>query len=136
LFLLFVTSRPTLGPTQLPLHWIPEVDSLEVKWQGREADYSPQSSVEVKKVGAVTLLPRQSPWGSALVIKPRHIFMLCVKYNAFLYEAQMEVCWVYKMKEVLILKFFYIHREIYYLIKIETYICMYFNALESVSDCM
>jgi hypothetical protein len=32
------------GPTQPPIRWVPEV-----KWPGRGADHSPQTSAEVKK---------------------------------------------------------------------------------------
>jgi hypothetical protein len=32
-----------------PVHWVPGALSLEVKRPGREADYSPLSSAEVKE---------------------------------------------------------------------------------------
>jgi hypothetical protein len=39
--------RPdALGPTQPPIQWVPGV-----KRQGREADHSPPTSTEVKKMG-------------------------------------------------------------------------------------
>jgi hypothetical protein len=48
--LLFTTaSRPALGPTQRPIQWVPGALSLGVKQPGREADYSPPSSAEVKE---------------------------------------------------------------------------------------
>jgi hypothetical protein len=43
-------SRPTLGLTQPPIQWVPAALSLGVKQQGRDADHSPSSSAEVKKV--------------------------------------------------------------------------------------
>jgi hypothetical protein len=46
-----------MGPTQAFNHWALSAISKEVKQQGREADRSPQSSPEVKKGGAITLLP-------------------------------------------------------------------------------
>jgi hypothetical protein len=47
---LFTTASGTaLGPTQPPIRCVPGVLSLEVKRPGREADYSPPSSAEVKK---------------------------------------------------------------------------------------
>jgi hypothetical protein len=48
IFLFITASRPTLGPTQRPIQWVPGVISLGVKRPGREADHSPPSSAEVK----------------------------------------------------------------------------------------
>jgi hypothetical protein len=42
-------SRTALGPTQLPIHWVPGALSPGVKRPGREADQSPLSSAEVKE---------------------------------------------------------------------------------------
>jgi hypothetical protein len=44
IFLFTTASRTALGPTQLPIHWVPGALSLGVKRQGREADHSPPSS--------------------------------------------------------------------------------------------
>jgi hypothetical protein len=42
-------SRPTLGPTQPPVQWVPGVLFPGVKARpGRDADHSPPSSVEVE----------------------------------------------------------------------------------------
>jgi hypothetical protein len=43
----------------------------QVKQQGREADFSPPSSVEIKKSGSIPPLPRVSSWHSAYLIKHR-----------------------------------------------------------------
>jgi len=40
--------RPAVGLTQLPIQWVPGALPLFLKWPGREADHSPQSSAEVK----------------------------------------------------------------------------------------
>jgi hypothetical protein len=40
-----ISSRPALGSTQPPIKWVPGV-----KRQGREADNSPPTSAEVKKM--------------------------------------------------------------------------------------
>jgi hypothetical protein len=48
----FTASRPTLGPTQPPIQWLPGVKRL-----GREADHSPPSSTEVKTVGIIFAVP-------------------------------------------------------------------------------
>jgi hypothetical protein len=48
-FFFSTRSRPALGPTQPPIKWIPGALSLGVKLKGREADYSPPASAEVKK---------------------------------------------------------------------------------------
>jgi hypothetical protein len=39
--------------------------SLRVKWRGREADYSPPCSAEVKNGGAIPRLPHSSSWRGA-----------------------------------------------------------------------
>jgi hypothetical protein len=41
--------RPALGPTQARVQWVPGALSLGVKRPGREVDYSPPTSAEVKK---------------------------------------------------------------------------------------
>jgi hypothetical protein len=46
---LFAASRMALGPTQLPIQWVPGALCLGVKWPGREADHSPPSSAEIKE---------------------------------------------------------------------------------------
>jgi hypothetical protein len=48
IFLFCIASRPTLGPTQPSIQWLPGV-----KRPGREADHTPPSSVEVKNGGAI-----------------------------------------------------------------------------------
>jgi hypothetical protein len=64
-FLLSTASRPTLGPTQPPVQWVPAARSPEIKRQGREADHSPATTAEVKKVRAIPPLPRMSSWHCA-----------------------------------------------------------------------
>jgi hypothetical protein len=48
IFLFSTTSRSGLRPTQCPIQWVQEAISLGFKWLGRETDYSPASSAEVK----------------------------------------------------------------------------------------
>jgi hypothetical protein len=50
IFLFITASRTAVGPTQPPIQWVTRALSLEVKRPGREADYSPPSSAEVKCV--------------------------------------------------------------------------------------
>jgi hypothetical protein len=48
--ILFTTaSRTALGPTQLPILWVPGALSLGVELLGSESDHSPPSSAEVKE---------------------------------------------------------------------------------------
>jgi hypothetical protein len=49
IFLFTTVSRTALGPTQLPIRWVPGALSLGVKRPGREADHSPPSSAEVEE---------------------------------------------------------------------------------------
>jgi len=51
-------SRPTLGPTQPPILWIPGALSLEVKWPGREVDHSPPSHAKAKNACSYTSIPQ------------------------------------------------------------------------------
>jgi hypothetical protein len=49
-FLFSKSSRPALGPTQPPIQWVLGALSPMVKRSGREADHSPPTSAEVKKM--------------------------------------------------------------------------------------
>jgi hypothetical protein len=53
------------GFTQPLVQWVLGTVSPGVKRQGHEADYSPASSAEVKKGGAIIPLPHTSSWHSA-----------------------------------------------------------------------
>jgi hypothetical protein len=55
-------SRPTLGPTQFRIQWVPWKISPGVKRQGRETGNSPSSSVEVKNGGAIPPFPETFSW--------------------------------------------------------------------------
>jgi hypothetical protein len=56
-FLFSTASRPVLGPTQPPIQWVQGALSPRVKRQGREADHSPPTSTEVKKMWIYTSTP-------------------------------------------------------------------------------
>jgi hypothetical protein len=45
-----MSSRLVLGPTQPPIHWVPEAFSLGVKRPKREADHSPASCADIKYI--------------------------------------------------------------------------------------
>jgi hypothetical protein len=49
-FLLSMSSTPALGSTQSPIQWVPGAFSPGVKRPGREADHSPPTSLEFKKM--------------------------------------------------------------------------------------
>jgi hypothetical protein len=59
------SSRPVLGPTQPPIQWVPGALSPGVKRQGHEADHSPPTSAEVKKMWLYTAIPHTPSWHSA-----------------------------------------------------------------------
>jgi hypothetical protein len=65
IFSLSTASRPALEPNRSPILWVPRTISPGVKRQGREADHSPLSGVEVKNGGAIPLLPCKFSWHSA-----------------------------------------------------------------------
>jgi hypothetical protein len=50
---------------QRPMQWVPGVSSSEIKRPGREADHSPQSSVEVKNAWSYNSISHTSPWRGA-----------------------------------------------------------------------
>jgi hypothetical protein len=58
-------DRPTRGPTQLPIQWVPGTLSPEVKRPGREADNSPAFSAEVKNGGDTLPFPHTPSWHNA-----------------------------------------------------------------------
>jgi hypothetical protein len=59
IFVLTVTSRPTLGPTHSPVQWVPETPT-GIKRKGREFVSSPPSSADVKNGGAIPLLQHKT----------------------------------------------------------------------------
>jgi hypothetical protein len=56
-FLLSKSSTPTPRITQPPIQWVPGALSPGVRQQGREADNSPPTSAEVKKMWIYTYTP-------------------------------------------------------------------------------
>jgi hypothetical protein len=52
-----ISSRPALGYTQPPIKWLPGALPRGVMRQGREADHSPPTSAEVKKMWIYTSTP-------------------------------------------------------------------------------
>jgi hypothetical protein len=50
-------SRTAVGPTQLPIQWVPGALSLGVKRPRREADHSLPSSAEVNNALSFTSTP-------------------------------------------------------------------------------
>jgi hypothetical protein len=73
-FLFSTASTPDLGPIQPPIQCVPRAISPGVKRPGREADHSPPSSAEVKKVRAISALFHMSSWNSAYLIKRKDNF--------------------------------------------------------------
>jgi hypothetical protein len=51
------SSRPALRSTQPPIQWVPGALSPGVKRPGRDADHSPRTSAEVKKMWIYTSTP-------------------------------------------------------------------------------
>jgi hypothetical protein len=56
-FLFSTASKPDLGLTRPPIQWAPGPLSPGVKRQGREADHSPPTSAEVKKMWIYIFTP-------------------------------------------------------------------------------
>jgi hypothetical protein len=51
------SSRPALGPTQLPIQWVLGALSPGVKRPGREADQSPSPIAKIKEIWIYTSIP-------------------------------------------------------------------------------
>jgi hypothetical protein len=64
-FLLFKTSRQSLGPTQLPMRWV-GLHFPSVKGPGREVGHSPNLAPWFGKGGAILPLHKSGPVYSAL----------------------------------------------------------------------
>jgi hypothetical protein len=76
IFLFTTESRTALGPTQLPIQWVPGALSLEVKRPGREADHWPPSSAEVKEYVELYLHYPNTPSWHAAQLKAQGIPLL------------------------------------------------------------
>jgi hypothetical protein len=58
IFLFITVSRTALGPTQLPIQWVPGALSLGVKRLGLETNHSSPCSAEVKNAWSYTSTPQ------------------------------------------------------------------------------
>jgi hypothetical protein len=58
-------SRPSVGPAQPPIQWIPRALSPGLMPQGLEVDHSPASIAEVKNDGAIPPFSHMSSWHNA-----------------------------------------------------------------------
>jgi hypothetical protein len=65
IFLLSVVPRPALGFIRLPIQWVPGLFPRVLSVQGREADHSSPTTVEVKNGKAVLPLLHMPSWLSA-----------------------------------------------------------------------
>jgi hypothetical protein len=74
IFLFSTASIPALGPTQLPVQWVPGAVSQGVMWLEHEADHSLPSSAGMKNGGAIPPLSHLSSLHCAQLIKHRDNF--------------------------------------------------------------
>jgi hypothetical protein len=56
-YLLAISSRPALEPTQPPIQWLPGALSVVVNQLGHEAGHSPPISAKVKNAWSYTTIP-------------------------------------------------------------------------------
>jgi hypothetical protein len=71
IFLFITVSRTALGPTQLPIQWVPGSISLGIKRLGHEADHSPPSIAEVKECVELYLHSPNTPSWRGAYLKHR-----------------------------------------------------------------
>jgi hypothetical protein len=64
-----MSSTPALGSFQPPIHWVPGALFPGIKRPGREADHSPPTSAEVKKMWVYTSTPPYAFMASAYVVQ-------------------------------------------------------------------
>jgi hypothetical protein len=76
IFLFNTASREALEHNQPPTQWVPETISLGVKRPGREAAHSPPFSAEVKKRGAILLLPQYAFMAWCLVREQGQLYFI------------------------------------------------------------
>jgi hypothetical protein len=62
IFTFAIASTLALGPTQLPIQWVPGILSPELRRPGCEDYHSPASSAEVKNTWSYTSTPHTSSW--------------------------------------------------------------------------
>jgi len=73
-------SRHALGPTHLPIHWVPGALSWGVKWLGCETDHSSPSRAEVKEWVALYLHSPNTPSWRGAQLKHRDNFTFTFAY--------------------------------------------------------
>jgi hypothetical protein len=73
-FFFTIASRPAMGPTQPPIHW---VLSIRVKRPGRETDRSPPCSAEVKNAWRYTSTPQYAfmAWWSVKALGQLYLYV-------------------------------------------------------------
>jgi hypothetical protein len=76
IFLFTTASRTVLGPTELPIQWVPGALSLGVKRPGCEADHSPPSSAEVKNAWSCTSTPQYASMAWCLVKTQGQLYLI------------------------------------------------------------
>lgn len=57
IFLVCKETRLALGPTQLPIEWVPGTVSLGVKWQEQGYDHTSPSNADIKNDWRCTSIP-------------------------------------------------------------------------------
>jgi hypothetical protein len=85
IFLFTTASRTALGPTQLPIQWVPRALSLGVKRPEREADHSPPPSADVKNA-CYTSTPQHAfmAWYSVKAHGQLYFYFYILHYVALL----------------------------------------------------
>jgi hypothetical protein len=95
IFLFTTVSWMALGPTQLPLQWVPGALSLGVKCLGHEAVRSPPSSVEVKEWVELYLhSPNTHSWHGALLKHRVNAFYSCSSHTVVIMNFLLKV-WMF-----------------------------------------
>jgi len=77
-FLFSKMCRPAMGPTKPPVHWIPGVLLLGVKWLRHEADHSAPSMAKAKNEWSYTSALHTSSWYAQGKLYHSYLISVCL----------------------------------------------------------
>jgi hypothetical protein len=96
IFLFSAESRPALGPTNLPIHWVPRALSTEIIRRERDVDQLFPSKAEVKNVWSYASTPPKA-WCLTWAALPLLANYICVSFNDFPLDINSRIWKMYEL---------------------------------------